>query len=195
MFFFLFFRKSEHTTQRLCEIVVLSNRNWNITSYTVSKPSCSKRRLFHVLTEQVFSVEWSAPTSRYSLSEWGNSDRQSEPTTKGKCKNNWKWIPTNANSLLLNCFGLAWSIAKKMAWSGMAWKAKGGKERGSATAESWIMGSLLVTFFFVREMVTRYFITQHMNYNFKYRHDKTEADYVRWRVTLSSLTVVHHDDV
>lgn len=28
----------------------------------------------------------------------------------------------NTNSVLLNCFGLALSIAKKQAWSGMAWK-------------------------------------------------------------------------
>ena len=95
------------TTRRLCEIVVLYNRNWNITTHTVSEPTCSKCRLFQVWTEQgIFSgvVSSSKPVI---LCEWGNSDRQSEPTTKGECKNNWKWIPTNANSLLLNCFGLA----------------------------------------------------------------------------------------
>lgn len=102
---------------------------------------CQQAQMFQVLTQQGIFSRWSAWASRYSLSERGISDRQSEPTTKGKRKNNWKWIPTNTNSLLLNCFGLAWSIAKKRAWSGKAWKRREGR-RGAPPQQSWIMGSL-----------------------------------------------------
>lgn len=126
------------------------------------------------IMQRGISSRWSVRASCYSLSEWGNSDRQSEPTTKGKWKNNWKWIPTNTNSLLLNCFGLAWSIAKKRVWSGMAWKRNEGR-RGAPPQQSWIMGSLFdmgtcdFFFFFVMEMVPRYFITQYVGYSFRYR--------------------------
>lgn len=53
----------------------------------------------------------------------------------------------NTNSVLLNCFGLALSIAKKQAWSGMAWKPgmEGGGSTTAAAAKRWILGSLFDT--------------------------------------------------
>lgn len=78
----------------------------------------------------------------------------------------------------------------------MGWREREGREGEGlrhSRAELWVACLTWehVTFF-VREMVTRYFITQYMGYSFRYRH-KTQADYVRWRATLSSLTMVNHE--
>lgn len=83
------------------------------------------------------------------------------PPQKGNVKTTEKWIPANANSLLLNCFGLARSVAKRGggggggARSGMAWKQRRGLNYGGAPL-TWEHATA-----FVRQMVGRYFITRH----------------------------------
>lgn len=127
-----------------------------VTYLILSAGRCSKRRLFQALTEWGISVEWSAPASRFPSVSGEILTGNQSPLQKEKHKNNWKRIPTNANSLLLNCFSLAWSAAKRV-WSGMMWKWRGGHERGS-TAELNYEGSLFkrgACDLFFREIFTR----------------------------------------
>lgn len=102
----------------------------------------------------------------------------------------------NTNSALLNCFGLALSIAKKQAWSGMAWKpgmeGGGGGGRGGSTtaaaAKRWILGSLFDTgrcdmflFFIFSVRWLKYYFNE-----FSYRRHKT-PDYGKWTGTYITL--------
>lgn len=134
---FTFYSESEAqtgTTHTPCEIVIQENKTWNMT--------CHMFRCFQVLTgKDIFSQVVSS--SKVPLPQRvGKLWQAITAHYKSRMQNNWKCIPTNSKSLFLNCFGLEWSTAKKRGLE-VGWReSQGWKERGSATTDNRIMGSL-----------------------------------------------------